>query len=80
LTSIAHVPFWNTWVVTDYTYALDTLDNYDYERLTIDKTTQKEPFHATYESPYTNHKCKGIFICLLEKGAKVFSSLYFKIK
>ena len=24
-------------VVTDYTYALDTLDNYDYERLTINK-------------------------------------------
>ena len=24
-------------VVTDYSYALDTLDNYDYERLTIDK-------------------------------------------
>ena len=22
-----------------YTYALDTLDNYDYERLTINKTT-----------------------------------------
>ena len=37
-------------VVTDYTYALDTLDNYDYERLTIDKTTQKESFHATYEN------------------------------
>ena len=37
-------------VVTDYTYALDTLDNYDYERLTIDKTTKKEPFHATYEN------------------------------
>ena len=36
-------------VVTDYTYALDTLDNYDYERLTIDKTTKQEPFHATYE-------------------------------
>ena len=35
-------------VVTDYTYALDTLDNYDYERLTIDKTTKEEPFHATY--------------------------------
>jgi len=33
-------------VVTDYTYALDTLDNYDYERLTIDKTTKQEPFHA----------------------------------
>ena len=37
-------------VVTDYAYALDTLDNYDYERLTIDKTTKEEPFHATYEN------------------------------
>ena len=37
-------------VVTDYTYALDTLDNYDYERLTIDKTTKEEPFHASYEN------------------------------
>ena len=37
-------------VVTDYVYALDTLDNYDYERLTIDKTTKEEPFHATYEN------------------------------
>ena len=37
-------------VVTDYAYALDTLDNYDYERLTINKTTTEEPFHATYEN------------------------------
>ena len=37
-------------VVTDYSYALDTLDNYDYERLTINKTTKDEPFHATYEN------------------------------
>ena len=37
-------------IVVDYTYALDTLDNYDYERLTIDKTTKQEPFHATYEN------------------------------
>ena len=37
-------------VVKDYTYALDTLDNYDYERLTINKTTKEEPFHATYEN------------------------------
>ena len=37
-------------VVVDYTYALDTLDNYDYERLTIDKTTKKEKFHATYDN------------------------------
>ena len=37
-------------VVTDYTYALDTLDNYDYQRLTIEKTTKEEPFHATYKN------------------------------
>lgn len=37
-------------VVTDYTYALDTLDNYDYERLTINKTTKEESFHATYDN------------------------------
>lgn len=37
-------------VVTDYTYALDTLDNYDYGRLTINKTTEEEPFHATYDN------------------------------
>ena len=37
-------------VVTDYTYALDTLDNYDYQRLTIEKTTKEEHFHATYEN------------------------------
>ena len=37
-------------VVVDYTYALDTLDNYDYERLTIDKTTKQETFHATYDN------------------------------
>ena len=37
-------------VVVDYTYALDTLDNYDYQRLHIAKTTKEEPFHATYEN------------------------------
>ena len=37
-------------VVVDYTYALDTLDNYDYQRFHIAKTTKEEPFHATYEN------------------------------
>ena len=37
-------------VVVDYTYALDTLDNYDYQRLHIAKTTKEEHFHATYEN------------------------------
>ena len=36
-------------VVVDYTYALDTLDDYNYQRLSISKTTNKETFHATYE-------------------------------
>lgn len=37
-------------VVVDYTYALDTLDNYDYERLAIERTTSEEPFRATYDN------------------------------
>ena len=37
-------------VVTDYTYALDTLDSYDYQRLTVSDTTSEAPFHATYDN------------------------------
>ncbi len=37
-------------VVVDYTYALDTLDRYDYQELKIEDTTSKESFHATYEN------------------------------
>ena len=37
-------------VVTDYTYALDTLDSYDYQRLTVNGTTNEAPFHATYDN------------------------------
>lgn len=37
-------------VISDYVYALDTLDHYDYQQLTIGKTTHAEPFHATYEN------------------------------
>ena len=37
-------------VVTDYTYALDSLDSYDYQRLTINDTTSDAPFHATYDN------------------------------
>ena len=36
-------------VVADYTYALDTLDRYDYQQLSLDQTTNEEKFHATYE-------------------------------
>ena len=37
-------------VVTDYTYALDTLDDYDYQRLKVEKTTQEDKFRATYDN------------------------------
>ena len=37
-------------IVVDYTYALDTLDDYDYQRLRVEKTTPEEKFHATYEN------------------------------
>ena len=37
-------------VVSDYVYALDTLDRYDYQQLTIENTTKEERFHATYEN------------------------------
>ena len=35
-------------VISDYVYALDTLDHYDYQSLSIQKTTKEEPFRATY--------------------------------
>ena len=37
-------------IVVDYTYALDTLDDYDYQRLSVGKTTQEDRFRATYEN------------------------------
>ena len=37
-------------IVVDYTYALDTLDNYDYQRLVVGETTQEEMFQATYDN------------------------------
>ena len=37
-------------VVTDYAFALDTLDHYDHQRLTLRKSDAVEKFHATYEN------------------------------
>lgn len=37
-------------VISDYVYALDTLDQYDYQSLSISKTTKDEPFRATYDN------------------------------
>lgn len=37
-------------VISDYVYALDTLDQYDYQSLSISKTTKEGPFRATYDN------------------------------
>jgi prophage maintenance system killer protein len=37
-------------VIRDYNYALDLLDDYDYKRLTISKTSQAAGFELTYET------------------------------
>lgn len=37
-------------VISDYVYALDTLDHYDYQSLSIQQTTKNEPFRATYDN------------------------------
>ena len=37
-------------VISDYVYALDTLDRYDYQQLSIDNTLKEERFRATYEN------------------------------
>lgn len=57
-------------VVADYTYALDTLDRYDYQQLTIEHTTSEESFRATYES------AMNTIVTLKEKfgGSELFGS------
>ena len=55
-------------VVVDYTYALDTLDRYDYQELKIEETTGNEAFHATYESAME---------VIRELGEKIGSSTLF---
>ncbi len=36
-------------IVSDYAYALDILDQYDYQKLEIKDITEKETFHLTYD-------------------------------
>lgn len=39
-------------VVVDYTYALDTLDRYDYQELTIEKPHPGQPFMPLTKMPW----------------------------
>lgn len=66
-------------VVKDYTYALDTLDHYDYQRLSI-KATRKEHFRATYENAIAvvhslKEKFGGSELFGLEKDQSFHSSI-----
>ena len=63
-------------VVKDYTYALDTLDSYDYQTLGV-KSTTKECFHATYENAMAVLKVKfgGSVLFGHEKDESFHSSI-----
>lgn len=57
-------------VVVDYTYALDRLDDYDYQRLTVPESSTEERFRATYEG------AKAVLAGLREKfgGSPLFAN------
>ena len=67
-------------VIRDYTYALDTLDAYDYQSLVISDTTAPERFHATYENAMDaiqslKEKFGGSSIFGIEKDQSFHSSI-----
>lgn len=67
-------------VIRDYTYALDTLDAYDYQSLKIADTTATERFHATYENAIEaiqslKEKFGGSNLFGVEKDASFHSSI-----
>ena len=67
-------------VIRDYTYALDTLDAYDYQSLKIADTTAPERFHATYENAMEaikslKNKFGGSDLFGVEKDASFHSSI-----
>ena len=67
-------------VVTDYTYALDTLDRYDYQSLKIGATTKETVFRATYENAMEaidtlRQKFKSTGLFGHEKDASFHSSI-----
>lgn len=67
-------------VISDYAYALDTLDKYDYQELTVEQTTPKESFRATYESAmeaidYLRNKFGGSDLFGNEKDQSFKSSI-----
>ena len=48
-------------IISDYAYALDVLDQYDYQKLEIKDTSGKEIYRLTYEEAMTQKKLKKNF-------------------
>ena len=55
-------------LISDYAYALDILDAYDYQRLKIEETTQREIYRLTYEEA----RAKIDFIKKLHGNSNLF--------
>ena len=67
-------------VITDYTYALDTLDRYDYQQLLVEQTTETDKFQATYDNAIDairqlKQKFKGSDLFANEKDQSFRSSI-----
>jgi prophage maintenance system killer protein len=67
-------------VITDYTYALDTLDRYDYQQLSVEQTTETDKFQATYDNAIDairqlKQKFKGSDLFANEKDQSFRSSI-----
>jgi prophage maintenance system killer protein len=67
-------------VITDYTYALDTLDRYDYQQLSVEHTTETGKFQATYDNAMDavrqlKQKFKGSDLFANEKDCSFQSSI-----
>ena len=54
-------------MIRDYTYALDTLDAYDYQSLKIADTTAPERFHATYENAIEADTMVKVVVSLINR-------------
>jgi prophage maintenance system killer protein len=68
-------------IISDYAYALDILDQYDYQNLVIEATSGKEIFQLTYEEAIAQiimvkQKYRNSNLFGLEKDESLKSSLY----
>lgn len=55
-------------VITDYTCALDILDKYDHEKLTIEKISENKVFKISYDIFLLFSPCKEFSFFQIEKN------------